>query len=63
MQCALKRFLPFALCYEAYHNTVWLLVGNRGMGYWGYYRGPLRDYHRDPKSITICGAHKPTVEV
>ena len=29
-------------------NAVWFFVGNGGMGYRGYYKGPLRDHHRDP---------------
>ena len=34
----------------SYHNSDWFLVGNGGMGYWDYYRGPCG---------TIIGIHSP----
>ena len=33
------------MCLE---TAYWFLVRNGGMGYWDYYRGTLRDCHRDP---------------
>ena len=39
-------------------NTVWSLVGNGGMGYWAYYKGPLRDYHRDPFTHSLLSTRQ-----
>ena len=33
---------------QVWVSADWFLVKNGGMGYWDYYRGTLRDYHRDP---------------